>query len=289
MAIESRATVRAAAEPVLTPAVENEIPAYRAISPLAVGSLLFGLASFLCFASQGFQFASIMAVVLGALALRKIQRRPDELTGRGLAQLGLALGLACGLSSATFNVVQDFILRSQAEKFLRGELLPILADRDTDGALWYKAPPARRRSMTPEQVRKAMDDPNAPETSYLQTQAAGLLRLIEQLKGAPQATIEFGGIERTGQEELTPYVIALARITWSNAGAAAHDHEEDGSHDHAHPPTSAPSDRADHVAFILKSQRQGRSISWWIDECLYPYVPSSYQPKTKAVDDGHGH
>ncbi|GIW88863.1 MAG: hypothetical protein KatS3mg108_3187 [Isosphaeraceae bacterium] len=285
MAIESHAA-SPSTEADLTPAVENELPAYRAISSLAVASLFFGLLALLCFASQTFQFASVAAVVLGALSLRKIQARPDELTGRGLAQLGITLGLICGLSSGTLSIVQDIQLRSKAEQFVRGELVPILADRDLDGALWYKAPPERRRSMTPEQVRKAMDDPNAPGTAYLRVQAGGLVQLIDELKSHPQASLEFAGIENTGQDELTPMVVARIAVQWPD-GADGH---EDGDHDHAgHLHDHDPNKFGQFVGLILKCQRQGRSLAWWVDDYMYPYQPASYKPKAKIADHGHDH
>ena len=79
--------------PVASTVIENEIPAYRAISPLAVLSLVLGLLSLLCFTDPSFLVVAALAVTAGLLADRKIQRMPDVLTGRRLAQAGVALGL----------------------------------------------------------------------------------------------------------------------------------------------------------------------------------------------------
>lgn len=284
MATETSASARPAGEPGLVSAVENEIPTYRAISPLAIGSLFFGLLSILCFASLGFLIAAALAVLLGTLAARKIKLQPDILTGRGYAQLGIALGLICGLSATTYTVTQDFLLRRQAVKFMQGELIPTIADGDLNGVLWYKAPPDRRRSMTPEQVRKAMDNPNATGTAYIEAQTSGAVRLIQDLKKWTGAVVEFGGIESIGREDTKPVAVALVRIRWPESHEAA----SGDDHDHAAPGTES---RGDFAAFTLKSQQQNnsRSLSWWFDECYYPYAPESYQPKAKAVDDGHGH
>ncbi len=93
-------------------AIENEIPTYRAVSTLAVASLLFGLISGLAFADFNFLVAAALAVGVGALALRKIRRQPDVLTGSGFAQAGIILGLAFALSSVTYTFVQNKLITS---------------------------------------------------------------------------------------------------------------------------------------------------------------------------------
>jgi hypothetical protein len=50
--------------------------------------LVLGLAGFL---SCG--LTSILAVIFGGVALSQINKRPEELTGRGLAIAGLVLGI----------------------------------------------------------------------------------------------------------------------------------------------------------------------------------------------------
>lgn len=67
-----------------TSAIENEIATYRAINPLAVFSLIFGVFSFLCFASPYFYVIGAAAIVMGFLAARAIHRMPDLYTGRFL-------------------------------------------------------------------------------------------------------------------------------------------------------------------------------------------------------------
>ncbi len=307
MAIDPHTATRSAPDPALVSAVENEIPAYRAIPPLAIAGLLAGFASLLCFAWLGFLPLAVLAILCGGLALRKIHRQPDMYTGRGFAQLGIAFGLIFGLSSFTYTTATTWVLSSRAESFAKGQLLPIFQEAavsdaaqnnaSLNDALWYKAPPERRRSMTPEQVRQAMDNPNAPGTAFLEQQVGGLVSLMEHLKLWPGAETKYVKIERTGSDDAVPVAVALLEIKWPES--AVHNHDE-----HEHDPNdpnateeekleakqaSSMNRRGDFMAVVLKSRREGRSLAWWVDDYVYPYRPDTYASKAKKVDDGHGH
>ncbi|MFK7991356.1 MAG: DUF4190 domain-containing protein [Sandaracinaceae bacterium] len=65
-------------------------------SPLAIASLVFSLA-ICCFGVNG-----VVSVGLGLLALLRIKKRPDELTGRGLALAGIGLGASSILLTLAF-------------------------------------------------------------------------------------------------------------------------------------------------------------------------------------------
>jgi len=62
---------------------------------MAIASLVMGIAGWTLFPFLG----SILALVFGYAARREIRRRPEQLTGDGLAVAGLVLGwLMIGLS-----------------------------------------------------------------------------------------------------------------------------------------------------------------------------------------------
>ena len=104
-------------EPTESSPIENELPAYRAISSRAVLSVLCGILAVFSIASPFFYIFAVLAVVLGFTADWNIQRYPDILTGRGLAQTGAALGLIFGLSIFTVSSVQGYIRTRNAESF----------------------------------------------------------------------------------------------------------------------------------------------------------------------------
>jgi len=89
--------------------IENELPTYRAISTRAIFSLVFGALSVFVVAHPFFYATAILAVVVGIAANRAIRNHPDMLTGQGLANVGIALGLISGLGCGTYTVVQNRI------------------------------------------------------------------------------------------------------------------------------------------------------------------------------------
>ena len=69
-------------------AIENEIPTYRAISPMAVVALICGIIALLSFAHPAFLLSAGAAILLGILADRKIRLVLDEAARRWLGDAG---------------------------------------------------------------------------------------------------------------------------------------------------------------------------------------------------------
>lgn len=252
-------------------AIENELPTYRAISSLAVGSLISGLVGGLAFADLRFAVASALAVVLGGLSLWKIRQQPDALTGGAIAQAGIALGLIFGLSSVTLTYTQSFLLARRAEAFIRREIVPILNDRNLDETLWFKAPPDDRRGMTPRQVRDRFADPKNPDPFFFEMAIGSVGVLMKELRARPDAQVVFDRVEQTSYDGITPIVLARLRV-------------EDDDHDHAgHDPSRS------YIGLVVKSQGEGKNQSWWVGDYLFPYKPNTYEAPVKSVEAEHGH
>ncbi len=64
---------------------------YRALSGLAVTSVLFGCLSVLTFLDWSLAFLPVVAIVLGWIALRRIRRNPTESLGEHWAMAGIGL------------------------------------------------------------------------------------------------------------------------------------------------------------------------------------------------------
>jgi hypothetical protein len=259
-------------------AIENELPTYRAISPLAVGSLVAALIGLLCYTNSWFLISSGVAIVLGAMAIRKIKRQPDVFTGTRLAQAGVVVALVSSLSSVTMSTVQSMLVTQSAERFIKNELLTVLEARDLDSALWWKTAPEGRVGLDPSQVRKRFEQPSERNATMFEMMAGPVARLVRELKLSPGARLEFRRVEQTGTDGLTPYAFATIRIAWPpEKGDEANDHKHD------------PNEHGELLAVLLKSKREGRRELWWVEDYYYPYTDGSYQPKVKPVDDGHGH
>jgi len=70
---------------------------YRAISRMAVASLVFGVLSVLTVWHWALGLIPAVGILLGWMALRRIAKVPEELSGRGLAWAGLILSMVFGL------------------------------------------------------------------------------------------------------------------------------------------------------------------------------------------------
>jgi hypothetical protein len=96
---------------------DEEVTRYRAISPLAVISLLAGLLSPLALFGLVLWFVPLVAVVLSAIALGQIANRWPTLVGHRLAMAGLMLGVAMLVAAPVDDQVFHYFLRRQARQF----------------------------------------------------------------------------------------------------------------------------------------------------------------------------
>jgi hypothetical protein len=118
---------------------------YRAVSMLAATSVGVGALSFLVFFSWFLALIPVLAIAMAVVALRQIKERPAELTGGGLAQVGIGLSLVLGMLGGGFLAYgqlsevpegyKSITFESlQGDPAVRGEVVPPaayeLVDRD---------------------------------------------------------------------------------------------------------------------------------------------------------------
>jgi hypothetical protein len=249
-------------------AIENEIPAYRAISPGAVAALILGMMSVLSFAYPYFLILPVLAVLIGFRADRKIQRLPDMLTGRGIAQAGVGLGLIFGLCSVSIDGVQGFLRKNQAKQCAL-EYLDHVKKDTIEQLMWLGQAPARRASTTPEAMAEELRKNPEGEQKF-EMQFAGV-RGLKQAASAPGSEVHFEGIETHGLDGLTPYAGAVFDV---------------------HVPNAPTPEQKENSAFVLMKAAQNPKTTryeWYVESVQYPYKRASYTTPTKPVDDGHGH
>jgi len=139
-------------------AIENELSTYRAISQLAIFSLICGVLALFSFAHLFFLAFAILAVVFGILANRAITRLPDMLTGRRLANAGMALGLVFGLISSTYTIVQSLVLTREAQQF--GQKYRRFSRKGLWATSFGTLPtPSRERPRHPSRSYRSMNPP----------------------------------------------------------------------------------------------------------------------------------
>ena len=268
MSIEQNITAPVT-EPETVSAIENEIPAYRAINPHAIVALILGVLAVFSFASWYFLSLAVAAVVVGFLADRKIQRFPNVLTGRGLAQAGIGLGLTFGLTALSITAVQGVIRTSQAKAFAQTYMET--ARKGTEQQLvWLAQPPEARANTTPEEVVSGMLKEQGGAMMF--DQKYGGVRELKKRLAEPGAEIHYESVESHGEEGLNPYAAVLLKV-------------------HS-PQAKKPDEVAQRaLAFLRGSKTKGGRYEWWVDSLTFPYTPSGtpFQPPSKPVDDGHGH
>jgi len=206
------------------------------------------------------------AIVLGVLAERKILRLPDMLTGRGIAQAGIALGLIFGLASLTTSTVQDWIRVREATKFanLYASVLKKGAIEDVE---WYAEPPLRRNGKTPKELHEeSLKASPAPDLLDMKKEQTKSLRELLAQKGAD---LHFVKIENHGMEKIYPVATALFEV-----------HQAPGKES---------SEGETFALVVMKGVTENRRTDWFVENLIYPYRPESYTPPVQKPDDGHGH
>jgi hypothetical protein len=255
------------------PVIPNQLPAYRAISPLAVLSLFFGILAIFSFAHQFFYVFSILAIGMGILANRAIRRYPDMLTGGSLAKAGITLGLIFGLASGTYTGVQTLVRTRAAESFAR-KFVEIVKSPSEGDVLWYSLHPVQRKDKTATQVLQEFEAAKTKERMMAEQKTAPLRSLRKRLASSKDEDLHFVKIQSVGPDEsrgteVNIYAVALFEVEGPGNKEFPEKHQ--------------------YAAAILKGTSKGRQYEWWIDDMKFPYNLQEIAPTVKPVDDGHGH
>jgi len=245
-------------------AIENELTTYRAVSVLAITGFVAGLFSALSFASLFFLAASVLAVVFGAVALKRIRTYPDLLTGAGFANLGIAMGLIFGLSATTYKVSQQLVLNRQAAAFGK-----VFAEAANSGSLaevlYYCIPPSGQAEETPEgvllQMRQMMEqrqdsDPRLPVAE----------RLIARMNSSDEEHIDLDRVLEAGFDGTKPE--AYVRLV-------------------VHGPNDGRYDETEAVLLQISADIHNGRRGWWVEDLTYPFVDEDV-PEVVAPAHSHG-
>ena len=268
MAIDSQADPQVSANPASV--IENEIPAYRAVSATAVTSLILGFCSVFCFTSLWFLVVVVAAILFGVKALASIRQLPDILTGSKIATTGIGLSLVFGISAVAQVVTQELVLTSQSTAFAK-RYVDVIKSEPIDMAVWYMQTPEYRKERTPAQVVEEMTASKnpGPEGGTVFTAQTIQLRAIKQRLAQPNQSIHFVTIENKLVDGLTHYANALVDL--------------DG------PATPDFPDKEQFALIELMKAPGAGPGDWRVREIRYPYTPASAGVQAEHKDDGHGH
>src|SRR5262249_44219499 len=198
-----------------------------------------------------------------------IQKFPDILTGRGLAQAGVGLGLIFGLTSVSIETVSSVLRARDASRFAR-EFETVLQNESFERTAWMSLPPQARETTTPQKMIEEMTS-GGPQAAQGFEQKYGALREVKKQLATEGATVHFLRLDSHGLDGLNPYAAALYEI-------------------HV-PKAEKPEQREQYAMAFIKSAKDAKGrYGWWVETLNYPVAPGAdFQIPTKPVDDGHGH
>jgi hypothetical protein len=247
------------------PAIDNEFPTYRAISPTAVLSLVLGVGSVFCYADLWFLLMVAASVALGLYSLKKIRELPEVLTGAGLARVGIGIALLFGLTSVTRVLTEGISINLDAGKFARF-YMGVIKDQPVKMALWYQQSLAYRQEKDADAMVDEMKKAKSPSSGDVyQTNAAPILAIKERLDGG-KGEMSYAGIETRAVDGLTVYANALIKLDLKGTKE--------------HPETEMYA-----LLHLIKGMDE-----WIVKEVTFPYTPkSAVATVEKPHDDGHGH
>ena len=249
-------------------AIENELPTYRAISWRAILSVLLGILALFSLAHPFFYLCAVLAVLLGITADWNIQRYSDILTGRKLAQTGVALGLIFGLGIFTVTTVRAIVRSRHAASYAK-YYAEALKTASLPELLMLEVPPSQRGSVTSEDHMKRFESTKRKDPT-LEVKLTPIRSLKKRLDSSKDQGIHFVKLEKEGTEKLTYIALALFEI---------------------HGPETNEFPQKEEFALVRLhgSSEGGKGFEWWVDDVSYPYKPSTATIIEKSGGDHHGH
>jgi hypothetical protein len=172
----------------------DQVANYRAMSGLAIVSLLFGLASPVCFTAPVFLSIPLFGAALSLLALRRIADSDGGLAGRWAAAAGLALCVASAATAISYAEVTRYVRTRQATQ-LGYQWLGLLTSGKVQDAYQLTVdstrpappePPANLPGSAPPEPPFEQFVKNPLVTQLASTSGQADIRLIQTLAYEPQ-------------------------------------------------------------------------------------------------------
>lgn len=198
----------------ITDARDLELAAYHPLAGQAVVGLIFGLLSPLALIDPGLWIFPALGVVFGVWALRRIEKNAPELTGRGMAVVGLTLSLLLASAAPADWLVYRKKLREEAREF-SAEWFRCLAHDAPHRAYQFTLPPSARRLGESNLWSVYRDSPRLRQhlESYVTTP---LVRTLLAL--GPRAQVRFYDTVSQNTFNGNDQVEQLYAVTFEEAG-----------------------------------------------------------------------
>jgi hypothetical protein len=172
----------------------DQVADYRAMSGLALVSLLFGLASPLCFTAPVFLSIPLFGTAISLVALRRIAASDGGLAGQWAAAVGLALCMVSAAAATSHAQVTRYLRTQQAQQ-LGYEWLHLLVSDKLPDAYQLTVDSTRPEPPEPPVNMPGSSPPEPPFDRFVknplveQLTSAGTeadIRLVQTLAYEPQ-------------------------------------------------------------------------------------------------------
>lgn len=252
-------------QPEIAPDDNLQLPGYKALSGMAIASLILGLASPLSLADPWLWLLPGGAILTGAWALYRMAKLPGTLGGSTLAKAGIVLALVFGSASTASYFVSRWILLRDGRNFAE-EFLAEVADGSVEklqSAYWKKVPPESRRTMSPDDF-SALLKQHGGEEEWIKFQNGPIVRYL----GSAEDDVHwrFFDVEKIENWRGNDYLTVVYELV---------------------PPPRRH--KQYYVMFHLVSwivNESGKAQRHWvIEDMAEPYVPQTFQ----APRGGHSH
>ena len=158
---------------------------YRTLSVLAIVSLIFGLASPLCFGAPLLMVIPVFGAAISILALVRIAASEGTLAGKWMAIVGLVLCVGIGVAPFTRGLAIRSLRTHQAKDFAEGWIRLIVAGKTEDA---FRLTIDSTRGPAPQ----APGEPAKPQTNPYDT-FVGLPLVKSMTAYGADADIEYAG------------------------------------------------------------------------------------------------
>jgi hypothetical protein len=193
---------------------EQRLAEYRSLAPLAVVSVVLGVASALILTSPLLAPLPVAAMVAALAALRSIARSSGQLAGNGVAIVGLCLGaffLGLGL---TTHLARQRVLEQRAHE-MTDAFLGLLQDGKAREAHQFRQPAANRLS-SPEAIKDYYEK-NTEAAKELQSFVTS--PVVKELTVlGPDAKVQFEAVSSATRDGNTNMLVL--RYSFQPAGGA---------------------------------------------------------------------
>lgn len=239
---------------------------YRSVSLLAVIGFVLGCLSLLCFFAVGLLVIPVVGIVVCCLASWRVHAKPDQLTGRRMALLGLSLSIMSLIAAPLSETVYRNTMREDAIA-LGDQFLSLLQSDQPHLAMQLFEPPWERDLVPSDELWKIILSSEERRQEFLAFTDGGTVRALPIL--GDKADIRLYDIAREGTDNGNDYAELWYAVTY-DASIGRND-------------AKPGEEETFFVKLILRTETNEEHgvTAWVLNSHAAPAMPESYKKKLR--------